>query len=131
MGLKHPEWRNKIKSKAQGGENHWTKSKKFDEKSKLKMSNSNKKLFREGYVHPRKGVKESADVIEAKRKRASKPVIQLHLDDSFCKEWSSLKEASEAGYTSNYITKCCRGLIDTYKKFKWKYKEDYEYETKN
>ncbi len=36
LGLKHPDWRNKIKSEAQGGENHWTKKKGIFGKSKGK-----------------------------------------------------------------------------------------------
>ena len=46
LGLKHPEWRNNIKSKAQGGENHWTKKKSFSKESKEKMSRSQKNYTR-------------------------------------------------------------------------------------
>jgi group I intron endonuclease len=44
LGLKHPEWRNKIKSLAQGGENHWTKRKGFSEEAKKNMSEAQKKF---------------------------------------------------------------------------------------
>lgn len=52
IGLKHPEWRNKIKSEAQGGDNHWTQKKNFSEVSKKKMSESQKALYENGYKPP-------------------------------------------------------------------------------
>ena len=77
LGLKHPEWRNKIKSIAQGGENHWTKKKKFSNESKKKMSNSHKKLYENGYVNPQ-----------------AKTIYQYTLDNKFLKEWKSCYEAA-------------------------------------
>ena len=64
LGLKHPEWRNNIKSKAQGGENHWTKKKSFSKESKEKMSRSQKKLYEDGYISPRLGVVLSKETID-------------------------------------------------------------------
>lgn len=106
LGLKHPEWRNKIKSKAQGGENHWTKNKKFSEESKQKMSNSQKKLFKNGYKHPN-----------------SKIVIQLDLNNNSLKEWeSSTIAAKELNLNAMGIANCARGVSKTSGNYKWKYK---------
>jgi hypothetical protein len=56
LGEKHPEWRNKIKSISQGGENHWTKKKKFSEEAKKRMSETHKKLYKNGYQNPNKKI---------------------------------------------------------------------------
>lgn len=74
QGLVHPEWRNKIKSKSQGGDNHWTKKRKvpFSEESRKKMSETHKALYRNGYKHP----------------NAIK-VAQYTTDGVFVKEWDS------------------------------------------
>lgn len=86
LGLKHPDWRNKLKSEAQGGNNHWAKNKKFSDETKLKMSESQKKLCENGYVSP-----------------ISKEVIELNTNNEIINEWSS---ASKAGkhYNVNYKT---------------------------
>lgn len=124
LGLKHPEWRNKIKSKAQGGKNHWTKKKHFSDESKQKMSESQKKLYKNGYKNPRKGLKESKEVIENKRKRASKPVLMFDLNGVFIEEFSSAKEAYEKyGYSQMLIGKACNNKIKQYKKHVWKFKK--------
>ena len=52
-----------------GGEKHWTKKKKFSEESKKKMSESQKKLYQNGYIHPRKGIKET---VGGSKKRSHK-----------------------------------------------------------
>lgn len=72
LGLEHPEWRNKIKSEAQGGDNHWTTKKDFSDKSKKKMSDSQKELYKNGYKSPK-----------------SIAVYQYSLDDKFIKEWEN------------------------------------------
>jgi len=124
IGLKHPEWRNKIKSESQGGENHWTKKKVFSKESKQKMSDSQKKLHQDGYVHPRKGVKESNDIIENKRIRTSKPIKQFTLDGILVEEFSSAKEAKEKyGYHPMYISQCCNLKRKKYKGYVWRFNE--------
>lgn len=124
LGLKHPEWRNKIKSKAQGGENHWTQKKVFSEEAKIKMSETHKKLYESGYENPRKGVKESKELVEEKRKRASKPIQQFTLDGKLVEEFSSAKEAHEKyGYSQMHIGKACNNKIKQYKKYVWKFKK--------
>ena len=78
LGLKHPEWRNNIKSKSQGGNNHWTKKKKFSEESKTKMSDSHKKLYNNGYKNP----------VEVNFKEIDK-------NNNIIKQWNSLLQASK------------------------------------
>ena len=106
LGLKHPEWRNEIKSKAQGGDNHWTKKQSFSEESKKKMSDSQKKLFENGYKHPN-----------------YKVVIQMDLNGDVIKVWDSPSVASkELSIHKDAISRCARGLTKTSGGFKWKYK---------
>ena len=107
LGLKHPEWRNKIKSEAQGGDNHWTKQKDFSEESKKKMSESQKKLYEDGYISP-----------------ASKSVIELDEENNIINEWSS---ASKVGKHYNVSYKTITNIINgknssklMNKKFKFK-----------
>ena len=105
LGLKHPEWRNKIKSKSQGGENHWTKFKEipFSKESKTKMSNSHKKLYENGYVHPR-----------------IKSIIQYDLNDNYIQEWISISAAIKVygkGIQNNLNNK-----TKTAYGYKWRYK---------
>jgi group I intron endonuclease len=112
LGLEHPKWRNEIKSKAQGGDNHWTKSKDkpFSVESREKMSESHKKLYKNGYKHPR-----------------AKAVIQYSLDDILIKEFISIAEAGrQLNLNSEAIARCCKGLSKTSGKYKWKYKNSYD-----
>lgn len=122
LGLKHPDWRNKIKSIAQGGENHWTKNKKFSENAKKNMSNAQKELFKNGYKHPRLGLKETKEQIEKKRIRASKIVLQFDLNGEFIKEYKSAKEASSYGFIASSISQCIMNKRKTHKNFIWKLK---------
>ena len=123
LGLKHPEWRNNIKSKAQGGENHWTKKKSFSKESKEKMSRSQKKLYEDGYVSPRLGVVLSKETIDKLINSVSKAILQFDLDMNLIKEWKSSKEASLNGYTAKYIIECCKNKRNKYKNSLWKYKK--------
>ncbi len=111
LGLKHPEWRNKIKSEAQGGDKHWTKHKKFSKDSKAKMSESQKKLYEDGYVSPVK-----------------KTLLQYSLGMTFIKEWESAAEIERnLGVKRAGICMCAKGNIKTSGGFIWKYKnENYE-----
>lgn len=103
LGLKHPEWRNKLKSKAQGGKNHWTQTKKFTKKARKNMSNAQKKLYKNGYEHPNKVT-----------------IIQYDLDMNFVKKWSSISEAARF-YNNGGIGNCVRGLSKTSAGYIWKY----------
>ena len=124
LGLKHPEWRNILKSESQGGENHWTNKKQFTEESKKKMSESQKKLYENGYEHPRKGVKEDIETIELKKIRASKAILQFTLDGELVQEFSSAKEAYEKfGFHPVYIGQCCNNKRKKYKGYEWRFKQ--------
>jgi group I intron endonuclease len=103
LGLKHPEWRNKIKSIAQGGENHWTKQKNFSEESKKKMSETYLKLYENGF-HPR-----------------HTKIKQLNLDGSLVKEFNSIKEAGEYyGYNPDAISNNIRNRSKTSYGYIWR-----------
>lgn len=105
LGLKHPEWRNKIKSEAQGGENHWTKKKRFSEVSKSKMSEAQKNLYKNGYIHPNK-----------------KKIYQYDLKNNLLKEWESATQIEkELGFSKSGICLCARKRLKTFKNFIWKY----------
>jgi len=107
LGLKHPEWRNKIKSDAQGGDNHWTKDKGFSDDSKKKMSDTHKKLYEGGYVNPH-----------------SKVIKQMTLDGKFIKEWGSITEASVFYEIDRMaIANCVNGKTKTSCGFKWELKK--------
>ena len=107
LGLKHPDWRNKIKSEAQGGDNHWTKTKEFSEESKNKMSEAQKKLYENGYKSPIK-----------------KPILQYSLNMDLIKEWESAAEVKNVlGFNTSAICQCLKGKNKTSNKFIWKYGE--------
>ena len=107
LGLKHPEWRNKIKSISQGGNNHWTKKKNFSEKSKKKMSESYLKLYENGF-HPR-----------------HTKIKQLTLDGSLVREFNSIKEAGEYyGYNPDAISNNIRNRTKTSYGYIWRKSED-------
>ena len=122
LGIKHPQWRNEIKSKAQGGENHWTKRKGFSNKSKKQMSATHKEKYRSGYRNPLKGTRYTAERIEAMRIMSSQPIIQYDLNLNPVKEWNSAKEAKQCGFIPSNISACINGLRKTHKKFIWKRK---------
>jgi group I intron endonuclease len=106
LGLKHPEWRNKIKSIAQGGENHWTKKKNFSEEAKQKMSTTHKKLYENGYVNPTK-----------------KSILQYDLEMNLLNEWESGAAASRGtGLSTSTICQCLSQRSKTSGGFIWKYK---------
>lgn len=104
LGLKHPEWRNKIKSLAQGGDNHWTKTKSFSDESKEKMSNTHKQLYENGYKNPN-----------------SKTIYQYSLDGELIKEWESCYEAARFYECSEMnIRNVVKGRSKSAKGFIWK-----------
>jgi group I intron endonuclease len=106
LGLKHPEWRNKVKSESQGGENHWTKNKSFSDDSKTKMSDSQKKLYENGYKSP-----------------SSKKIIQYDLNMTFIKEWESAAEVNRClGIGRSSLCQYLKGYVKC-KKYIWKYGE--------
>ena len=67
----------------------------------------------------RKGKK----ISEEARKKKSKPIIQLTLDNKFIKEWDSITEAAHSvGCDKSLIMRVCQGKKKTAKGFHWKYK---------
>lgn len=121
-GVKHSEERNRIKSIAQGGDNHWTRKKKFTDEAKQRMSDAQKKLYTNGYISPRKGRKMPSECVEASRVRNSIPVDQLTIDGEFIKQWPSAKAVElEIGIYATNIGAACKGKVKQAKGFKWKY----------
>lgn len=123
LGLKHPEWRNKLKSIAQGGENHWTKKKRFSDEARKNMSESQKKLYKNGYVHPLRG-KKVADESKLKMRMAKlKFVEQYDLSGNLLKIYEGIKEVVKDGFSMGAVVKCCKNRKESYKDFIWKYSE--------
>lgn len=107
LGLKHPAWRNAIKSKAQGGKNHWTQKKKFTKEAKKRMSKAHKELYRKGYDNP------NCVAIE-----------QLTLEGKLVKEWKSAYHAARHfGCTEGAIRNNMRGKSKSSQGYLWRYKE--------
>jgi group I intron endonuclease len=110
LGLKHPEWRNDIKRKAQSGDNHWTKNKKVSDKAKQNMSEAQKKLYKNGYESPVK-----------------KKILQYSVEMVFIKEWESGAEVERVlNISKSSITQCLKNINKTAGGFVWKYKFDNE-----
>lgn len=59
-----------------------------------------------------------------KNHNQSKPIIQLSMDGSIVREWDCAADASrEKGFTRTHISRCCKGLAESHKGFKWKFKD--------
>lgn len=57
------------------------------------------------------------------KKKFSKKVLQINLQDKIIKEWSSTKEAAKTlNISQGHISSCCNGNRKTTGGFKWKYK---------
>jgi group I intron endonuclease len=122
LGEKHSPERKLIRILAQSGENHWTKNKKFSDDAKKKMSETHKKKYANGYVHPQLGKKKTKEQIEKMHKLNTIPVDQLTLDGIFIKTWESAAAVQrELGIFASGIGACCKGRAKTVKKFKWRY----------
>lgn len=56
----------------------------------------------------------------------SKSVVQVTLDGEFVRFYESTSWVKSYGFVYEEVSKCCRGIRETYKGYKWIYKEDYE-----
>ena len=54
-------------------------------------------------------------------KKTSRPVKQLTLDGTLVAIWPSAQEAQRNGFNQSTICKCCIGLINKHKGYKWQY----------
>ena len=59
-------------------------------------------------------------------RKISIPVVQLDLDGNLVRELSSCREGLNYGFDNSSISKCCKGKINSYKGYIFKYKKDYE-----
>lgn len=89
---------------AQSGDNHWTRKKKFSEEAKKRMSEAQKRLFKNGYIHPR-----------------NKAILQYDKQNNFIKEWVSVSEANRF-YNNKNIINCLQGRSKTAVGYIWRYK---------
>ncbi len=72
-----------------------------------------------------KAGKQSQDYIEKRMNSIKKPILQFSLDGTLIKEWKSAKDIeNETGFTSDYISQNCRGIIKKFKNYIWKYKNN-------
>lgn len=54
----------------------------------------------------------------------ARPVVQLTMSYEFVAEYPYIRAAK--GFNGGYIGQCCRGKKDSYKGYRWMFKEDYE-----
>jgi group I intron endonuclease len=122
LGLVHPKWRNDIKSKAQGGENHWTKKKKFTDKARKNMSDAQKKLYENGYVNPRKGKELSKDIVYKCNKDKFVYVSQYDKTGNLIRIYESPCFARDiTGISNQSIVNCCQRRSKSAGGFVWLY----------
>jgi hypothetical protein len=87
---------------------------------------NNLSLSLKGRTSPNKGKKYTTEHLEKlsiAHSHQKKEVIQLNLDGSFVKLWSSISEAKKF-YKNNHISECCSGKVKTAAGFIWKYKSE-------
>jgi len=110
--------------------------KEVSEETRKKMSDSQKKIWNgnnirkeyfssifSGRKAPWKTHKQSKEFIERRISKIKKPIFQYDLKGTFIKEWNSAKDIEkELGFTSDYISLCCKGKISKFKNYLWKYK---------
>lgn len=66
--------------------------------------------------------KQSDELIRERIKLIKKPLNQFTLDNKHIKRWDSAKDVErELGYTSDYISQNCRGIIPKFRGFIWQY----------
>lgn len=106
IGLKHPEWRNEVKSKAQGGKNHWNYGNTTPKETLDKKSKSMKEFYKAN-PHP-----------------SSKSILQYDLNMNFIREWESALEVyNKLGFGRQAIQNCALGKSKTSNNYIWRYKE--------
>lgn len=80
-------------------------------------------LFK-GRKAPWREGKQSSEYIEKRMKSIRKAIIQKDLNGNFIKEWDSAKKCElDTGFTSDYISQACRGLIPKFKGYLWEFKK--------
>lgn len=105
-------------SKGKTYEELYGKDKSIELKKKLTASHIG---IQKGEKHPMFGKTHSQEVKNKLSIHFSKPIIQLSLDGTFIKEWTSIKEASKELRLCG-ICRCCKGKLKTSGGYKWKYK---------
>jgi len=85
LGIKHPFWRNEIKSKSQSGKPH----KKYSEIGRLHCSEAQIKLYKNGYVSPQKGKKADDFHLKLNREKNFIKIEQYDKQKNLIKIWDS------------------------------------------
>lgn len=116
---------NTLKDYFLNPENHWAFGKKMteehNEKLRLAKINNPKNV---GNKKPRtedqkRKIRES--ILGTKIKRS--PILQFDLENNFITEWKSMREIErETNFLKNQISRCCKGIKESYGGFIWKYK---------
>jgi len=101
------------KEKFKNGEliSYWT-GKHLSDSSKQKMRKA--KL---GIISPKKGIKTNISSV------LRRPIVRLTKDNILIEKYPC---ATINGFHSAHIISCCKGKLQTHKKFKWMYLENYE-----
>ncbi len=119
----------KLRISATGNKNNLGKRNalgyKHTEEAKEKMSNKLKEKYENGFINPRKGVKQSKEQVEKIAKAKYREVLQYDLNNNFITEYDSIKMASQMTNTScPLITQNCRGKSISTNGFIFKYKNE-------
>lgn len=77
---------------------------------------------RDGKVCSHKCKMELDKIHAAKRKR---PIVQMDMEENPLEIWDSARDCmNKTGFFESNICKCCRGKINSYKGYKWKYADE-------
>lgn len=102
------------------GEKNPNYGKKASDETRQKQSESQKQLYKSGYIHPMLGKKLKEEQIE----KMSVCILQFDLEDNFIAEHKSIHEAGRNTNTIyQNISKCCKGERKTAGGYKWFYKK--------
>jgi len=88
------------------------------------MSESQKKLYENGYISPLLGTKTSDETKYKQRIVKVKPVEQFDLLGNLIKCYEGVTDVIKDGYLVKYVIECCKNKRIKYKNFIWKYKEE-------
>lgn len=70
----------------------------------------------------KEGLKRHENWIQKMRESHCKSILQFDENNNLIKEWSSMKEANDAGFIGTNINACIKGRRKTASGFKWRYK---------
>ena len=92
----------------------------FSDETKSKLSKA-----RIGKNHTEESKKKIGNARKGKKSTSRISVVQLALDNTFIKEYDSIRELDNLGFHNSAIVMCCKGNRKTHKGYKWVYKDEY------